>query len=44
MNLIELILSTRNVERRAAAGAQVYFSSNKAQLGSFDLIMDECEK
>lgn len=44
MNLIELILSTRNVERRAAAGAQVYFSSKKAQLGSFDLIMDECEK
>lgn len=44
MNLIELIISTRNVERRAAAGAQVYFSSKKAQLGSFDLIMDECEK
>lgn len=44
MNLIELILSTRNVERWAAAGARVYFSSKKAQLGSFDLIMDECEK
>lgn len=44
MNLIELFLSTRNVERRAAAGAQVFFSSKKAQLGSFDLIMDECEK
>lgn len=44
MNLIELIVSTRNVERQAAAGARVYFSSKKAQLGLFDLIMDKCEK